>query len=253
MPLIKELPELARALYDTEKSWRPKNWNKTIKTEYGDIEEVIKKNQLFDIWSNILQDLEVARKLLPEIIMDSYFSLNFTGYGLYKYAHMALRSELETTLRLVFFSTHQIEFEWWLDGNEWFRDNAMGDVWGKSYGYFAQLKTIKKFESLCENNNKLFGGKNVGIKGLYSRLSQFIHSGASSLQTSPERFSPIYNHNEFKEWYKTYIKVDCYINLILILGFSEQFKEITQRKKDKILNHGIDSYYKDKVERTFST
>jgi len=242
---VSDLPTETKTTHENQNKWRKKNWQKTLKEHKQDIEKLLKKNSLFDIWSTKLQQNDVAKKLIPEIFMDAYISIHFAGYGLYKYAHMSLRSELETALRLVFFSTHPIEFEWWSDGNEWYRDNVAGDVWGRGYLYFEQLDNIKEFEKSCEDNKKLFGR----VKKVNKKLSKFIHTSAVHFQTRPDRISPKYDSDKFREWYKTYEKVQTYINIILALGFADKFKDMTNTQRNKILDTGMDAYYKEKVKR----
>lgn len=254
---VSDLPTETKTIHESQNKWRRENWQKTLKEHKQDIEELLKKISLFDIWVNKLQHSDVAVKLMPEIFMDAYISIHFAGYGLYKYAHMCLRSELETALRLVFFSTHKVEFEWWFEGNEWYREKLnYPDVWGRGYMYFGQIENIKKFEKECDNNEKLFAGDKGGvIREIYKTLSKFIHSGAGHFQTRAERISPKYDSNKFREWYETYEKVQTYIHIILALGFVDKFKAMTDTQRNKILNVGItigmDTYYKEKVEQTF--
>lgn len=246
---VTDLPTETKTTHESQNKWRSKNWRKTLNVHKQDIEELLKKISLFDIWLNKLQHDDVAMKLIPEIFMDAYISIHFAGYGLYKYAHMCLRSELETAMRLVFFSTHPVEFSWWSDGNEWYRDNVTGDVWGRGYLYFEQLDNIKEFEKSCDDNKKLFGGKKVGIRGVYKTLSKFIHSGAGHFQTRVDRVSPKYDSDEFEEWNKIYEKVQTYILMILALGFADKFKAMTNTQRNKILDIGMDAYYEEKLKR----
>lgn len=236
-----DLPELTKSMHDSQENWRNENWNRTMEKHKEEIEKLLQKLSLFDIWSNLLQDDEVAKTLIPEAFVDAYVSVHFAGYGLYKYAHICLRSELETTLRLIFFSTHKVEFKWWSEGNEWYRENVAGDVWGRGYLYFEQLETIKKFEKLCADNRKLFGGRKVGIKRIHRMLSRFIHSGAGHFQTRPGRISPKYEHEEFGKWIKTFVMVQEHINILLILGFPEQFKKLSGSNQRKIKETGVES------------
>jgi hypothetical protein len=236
-------------MHESQKKWRNENWNETMREHKNEVEKLLQKISIFDIWSNVLQDDEVAKTLIPEIFMDAYVSVHLAGYGLYKYAHVCLRSELETTLRLVFFSTHKVEFKWWAEGNEWYKENVTGDVWGRGFLYFEQLDNVKKFEKSCDANRKLFGGKKVGIRGTYKTLSKFIHSGAGHFQTKPDRVSPKYKLDEFRKWTKTFKEVQEYINILLALGFSKEFKKLSKANCKKIERIGIESPYYWKIAR----
>lgn len=250
----KDLPELTKAMHESQERWRSETWNQTLSNHREEIEKILQKMSIFDIWSNILQDDRVAKILIPEIFMDAYVSIHFAGYGLYKYAYVCLRSELETTLRLVFFSTHEVEFKWWSEGNEWYKESVAGDVWGRGYVYFEQLYTIKKFEKSCDSNRKLFGGRKVGIRGIYKTLSRFIHSGAGHFQTRPDRVSPKYKSGEYKEWIKTFRRVQEYINILLVLGFPEHFKNLSGAKQEKIKTIGLESSdYREILEEVLAS
>lgn len=111
------------------------------------------------------------------------------------------------------------------------------------------MDEIKEFEKLCEDNKKLFGGSKVGVSRVHKELSKFIHSGAGHFQTRADRVSPKHDPDEFRRWYKTYEKVQAYIHTIFALGFANKFKDMPTTQKNKILDTGMDAYYKEKVKR----
>jgi len=236
-----DLPELTKIMHKSQEKWRHKNWNETLGKHKEEIEELLQKIRIFDIWSNALQDDAVAKALIPEIFMDAYISLHFAGYGLYKYAYVCLRSELETTLRLIFFSTHKVEYKWWSEGNEWYKENVTGDVWGRGYLYFQQLNTIKAFDKACGEGRRLFHSRKVGVGGIYGKLSGYIHSGAGHFQTRPDRVSPEYKLGEFRKWVETFKEVQEYINILLSLGFPNDFGQLSNANKEKIWKIGLES------------
>lgn len=255
---IMDLPAETKKIHESQNKWRRRNWEKTLKEHKRDIEKLITNISLFDIWKTKLQKIDVAKILIPEIFMDSYVSIHFAGYGLYKYAYMSLRSELETALRLVFFSAHPVEFKWWFndddDDKDWYsKTSDYPHVWGRRYFYFEHLEIIKKFEKQCKDAaKKLFGGDGYGIKGLYKELSGYIHSESGHFQTRliPNRVSPTYDREQFDKWCYTYEKVQMYIHILLALGFAEEFKAMTPAKRDKILNVGISDDYKEEIKET---
>jgi len=253
---VKDLPVETKKVHESQNIWRRKNWEKTLSENGNDIEKLIDKIRLFDTWKTKLLKIDVAKILIPEIFMDAYVSIHFAGYALYKYAHMSLRSELETALRLVFFSTHSIEFKWWLndDNNDkdWYSTTSdYPYVWGKRYSYFEHLENIKSFEKKCgDDEKKLFGGKKYGIKGLYTELSEYIHSGRGHFQTRPDRVSPKYDHDQFEIWCYIHEKVQMYIHIMLVLGFAEEFKKMSSTNRNKILDIGIGDDYKEEIKET---
>ena len=246
-----ELPDNTKILDESQEKWRNEAWRKTLEKHKNEIEKMLEKINLFDIWSNSLQNNEAVNRLIPEIFMDGYISIHFAGYGLYKYANVCLRSQLETVMRLIYFSTHSIEFNWWCKGNKWYRKGLKyKDVWGEGYLYFKELEYVKEFEKKCNDDKRLFrNGKN--INRIYLELSEYVHSGVFSFQTKTDYFSPNYKIREFKKWANRFKKIQEYINILLILGFRKEFKEMSNTNQEKIIEVGIESSHYIKKLRKF--
>lgn len=244
-----DLPELTKTMHESQEKWRSETWNQTLSKHKEEIEKLLQKISVFDIWSNSLQNNEAAKKLIPEIFIDSYISLHFACFGLYKYANICLRSQLETVLRLIYFSTHPVEFDWWCKGNEWYREGLKSkDVWGEGFKYFAQLDYIKKFEKRCEKQKRLFHEAQK-INKTYKKLSGYVHSSALAFQTKPEELliSPKYDLEEFKRWIRSFKEVQEHINILLILSFHREFKKLSKTNREKIGKIGVESSYYWKI------
>ncbi len=253
MPIfkVKDLPELTKSIHQGQARWRVKNWKKTLSTHGSELDDLLKKISVFSKWRNKLQQSVAAKKLFPEIFIDAFSSVHLACFGLYKYANMCLRSELETTLRLIFFSTHLVEFNWWLKDKYVFRDiySQANDVWGPGYIYFKNLDNVQKFEIGCENGKQLFS-EGSKLKKMYGTLSHFIHSGAGQFQSRPSGFIPAYKLDEFQQWHSRCNDAQTYINILLALTFSEEFKEMTPTSRNAILDVGIGDEYKEIVKNT---
>lgn len=238
---IDNLKSPLNEVYETQHEWSDRNWQESLKRHNKELNRLLEKIDLFDIWSNKLQNDKVAKSLIPEIFMDAFMSFHLGCMGLYKYANACLRSELETALRLVYFSTHPVEFGWWCDGSEWYKGKGK-DVWGMGYEYFEQLNTVKDFDKDLPDQKKLFNK----IKKIYQDLSQYVHSGKFGFQT-PFKFSPKYNIQEFKKWFNNYNEIQQYVNIIIALGFEEKFKGMRGNDQSKILRIGL--YNRDYKKR----
>lgn len=251
---ILDLLPNTRTMYESQEKWRTKASEDTLSSHKDEIENLLEKANLFDIWSNSLQGSEAARRLIPEIFMDGYMSIHFACYGLYKYANTCLRSQLETALRLIYFSTHPVEFDWWCKENKWYRSGLKNrDVWGEGYEYFKQLEYVKKFEGTCRTDQRLFteGSK---VNRIYDRLSAYVHSGVFSLQTRPDEFSPRYKIQEYKKWTGNFKEIQSYINVLLALGFPEEFKRIGEGSRDRVLQVGIESlHHREKLKEVIGS
>lgn len=246
---IENLPLALKGVYDSQLKWCDKNWHSTLKGHSKELSKLVEKVDVFDIWSNSLQDIEVAKSLIPEIFMDAFISIHLACIGLYKYANACLRSEIETVLRLVYFTTHPVEFEWWREGNEWYRKYK--DVWGEGYTYFDQLKVVKEFNKEFVKSKQVQKTLFNKINQIYGILSKYVHSGISAFQTSLN-FSPKYNINDFKRWSSNYREVQECINLVITLGFSEKFRKIRRTDQAKILRVGlVEKDYKKRLKDIF--
>lgn len=239
-----------KSVHLSQKKWRDKNWKETLRLHGNDTEKLIEKISFFDKWENILQKDKLFKLFIPEIYIDGWASIHLACFGMYKYANMSLRSELENSLRLVFFYTHPTEFSWWTNGNETYRKIRQSpNVWGNGYDYFQELETIKKLQKLCKANKRsLFVGKD-SVNKIYSKLSKFIHSGASQFQTKPDRTAPKYDKGKFNQWKDSFTIVQENINTLLITQFYKEFKTLTKSEKDEMLKKVIGKYYAPKLKK----
>jgi len=247
---ILDLPPNTTTMYESQEKWRTKASQETLSAHKDEIENLLEKANLFDIWSNSLQGSEAARRLIPEIFMDGYMSIHFACYGLYKYANICLRSQLETTLRSIYFSTHPVEFKWWCAGNEAYRAGLRTrDVWGEGYGYFEQLENVKSFEEICDEGQRLFQHARK-VPKIYQTLSTYVHSGVFSLQTKFDQFSPRYKIDEFCKWMSNFKEIQGFIHILLVLGFLEEFRQMSQVNRARILGVGVDSpHHREKLKK----
>jgi hypothetical protein len=230
---VNKLPSFVKSTYESQLKWADKNWKDTLRLRAREINALLDDISVFDLWKEILGDKydKIGQNLLPEIYMDVYVSIHFACMGLYKQSHVCLRAELENTLRLVYFAVHPVEYGWWCSGKDFFKKR---NVWAEDYRYFRQLDEVQKFQQVCKK-----GGHKVdvydGVRILYGKLSQYVHTGPTAFLTTPERFAPKYRKPEFNKWLNAFKETQKFINLILVLGFPEDFKKLTLPKKKKIL------------------
>lgn len=250
MPTFNEnnLPQLTKSMYMGQSNWVSQNWKDTLTKHSRDVEGLLKQIQIFDIWKRLLAGNHggISNDLVPEIIMDAFISVHFSGMGLYKQANVCLRAQLETALRLVYFSTHPVEYKWWKAGNEWYLALGGKDVWGKGYEYFCQLDEIKAFEKACDQ--KLF----KSVSNIYKILSGYVHSGVLSFQTTPMRLSPKYKIDSYRKWKSNFREVQDCINTFLPLGFATEFKAAGINDQKKILKTISHAKYKSGVRRALA-
>jgi len=230
---IDKLPPLARNMFESQSKWGEKNWKDTLKLHAREIDALLDDISIFDLWKKTLGEKygKIGQNLLPEIYMDVYVSVHFACMGLYKQSHVCLRAELENALRLMYFAVHPVEYGWWCSGKDFFKKK---DVWAEDYRYFRQLDEVQKFQRVCKQD----GYTEVvfdRVRDLYGKLSQYVHTGPTAFLTTPDRFAPKYREPEFKKWLNAFKETQTCINLILVLGFTDDFRKLALHKKKQIL------------------
>jgi len=81
-----------------------------------------------------------------------------------------------------------------------------------------------------------------------------VHSGVFSLQTRPDEFSPRYEIQEYKKWTGNFKEIQSYINVLLALGFPEEFKRIGEGSRDRVLQVGIESlHHREKLKEVIGS
>lgn len=244
------MPTLTKNMFEIQqKGWIDTNCKETLRIHHRKVEKLLQQTQILVYWKNQPHQKyqEVLKELIPEIFMDAYISISFASIGLYKQANACLRGELETALRLVYFSTHPVEYDWWKKGSEWYLEAQSKDVWGKEYHYFKQLEEVKNLEKSTSGVH-LFSD----IKTIFKKLSKFVHGGASSFQTRPGRISPKYLKKEFNGWATNFKQVQKYVNTTLVCGFGEVFKNMTDPHKKEILEVVNNSRYQSAIEKSLN-
>lgn len=240
----------SKLLYDSFKKWSDKNWKESLSNQSIKIDEYIDKLSTLDIWSNQLRKTKSSKLLITELFFDSYAGLLFACQGLYKYAFICLRSQLEITFRIIYFSTHSVEYSWWSKGSQWFLEKG-NHVWGKGFhSYFGKLDSIEEFNLKLPNQNMDILNN---IKIIYSELSKYVHSSPHTLQSKDSKISPEYSCQQHQFWLSRASNLMNYINLFFILGFEKEFDGLSKQHKLKILDSCFNnSDFKSIIEEKFN-
>lgn len=237
-----KLPRLTKIMYDSQLRLNTKNWEDTLKNNSAETEKLLEMVSVFDTWRGSLVTYgDVARDLIKEAFMDAYMSIHFACMALYKQANVSLRTELETALRLIYFSTHPVEFKWWKDDKDYFQGRH---VWGENYEYFMHLDNIHSFNSKARI--QLFNE----IRRTYKVLSKYVHGSFPSFQTTIQGVAPTYKIGEFRKWVSRFKDVQKYVNTVLALGFDSEFKSSGAANQRKILKVIGTTSYKKGLKQT---
>lgn len=202
-----------------------KNVNVHLKNYNSDIIRIMDLFKSLNIWSNILQGEDYSL-LISEIFMDNYASVHFSLSALYKYADMPLRSALETSLNLIYFYNHPIEFKWWKDGEELYPLEKGQHLGVTGYDYFLRLG----------NEFSPSGSKQLidDLRNQYGALSKSTHSSSKHFQTTPIRLAPLVEISRFKSWTLRIRSCFSLINSFFILGFHDEYQKLSIDDKKSI-------------------
>lgn len=237
-----KLPNLTKIMYDSQQKLNTKNWEDTLKSNPQKVETLLEMVSVFDTWRTSLSAYgDVTRDLIKEAFMDAYMSIHFACMALYKQAHVSLRTELETALRLVYFSSHPIEFKWWKDDKDYFKGKH---AWGENYTYFMHLEEIHSFNAKLKI--QLFND----VETTYRKLSKYVHGSFPAFQTNIGGVAPTYKVGEFGKWADTFKDVQKYVNTVLALGFVNEFKSMGAINQRKILRVIANTSYKKGLKQT---
>jgi hypothetical protein len=244
------LAPLARTMYESQSRWVARNWQDTLAAHARAVETLLDSISVFDLWKKMLGGRyhEIGKDLLPEIFMDAYVSVHFACMGLYKQAHVCLRAELETVLRLAYFAVHPVEYGWWSSQEHYF---SKKDPWGNDYEYFRHLIEVKEFQRACsQSGNRIMVFDDV--RRLYSRLSQYVHAERAAFLTTPDRFAPRYQQPEFRKWCKAFQETQRHGNVVLVLAFAQDFKGAGRTTQKEILKRTGDQNTKAGLRRSLA-
>ncbi len=216
------------------------NWNQTLLSHKTEINELSEKISVIDDWSNCLlsvtelKRIPNAKQFISEMFIDIYTSLVLVSLALYKYANMCLRSYLESTMRLIYFSVHPIEYRWWTN---------------KLYGH-TPFRMYLEFVTKLERINKVDSEKTpliAEVRNLYNELSSYVHSEERAFQTKVG-LSPKYSLENFKGCEKTFRETISYSNILLLGSFYENYQQLSAESQKRIIRIGIDEEKHELIE-----
>ncbi len=220
------------------------NWDMTLNAHRDVIIELMKKTELQAKWTTCLaysvpeKGVKIAKRFMDEMFMDLFTSIVLALQGLYKYARMCLRSYLESTVQLIFFAFHPLEYKWWT-----------GRKWGYLSSFRKYLGIIFKIAKVHEMDQKYNAEcLRKKVENQYHTDSAYVHSSGSSIQTS-DAVAPQYKVQEFMWWKAAFESVVCHSNMMLIASFYEHFCSADAEEREAIIEIGIQDAMKDFMRR----
>lgn len=185
-----------------------KFWDNSVENIDDDnLFEVYRGSLIVKNWKSIFHSLQLTDydSILNEMHEDVNASLFLALLGMYRSAHMHMRSSIELTMQLLFFIHHPIEFKQWKEGNFIIKHDKLVEY----------LKNHPNFDGKADNvlSNMTRNWKHFS-KYIHGESPVFFHC------TTEHRETQTFSTKEFNIWKSNYSKNIYFLNSILYLFFS---------------------------------
>jgi len=207
-------------------------WDETV-SQFADddLTDSYANSLIFKNWTIALNHIGINNldPILKELHEDINASFFLAHFGLYRSAHMHLRSVIELSLQLLYFIHHEIEFKQWKTGD-------------------FRIKHEELTEYLKKHPN-LFGTSVVTLIGNittdWKKFSKFIHAEApayfqSNLESHAKK-SVI--EKDFNIWKSSYLLTGYRLNKVFLTFFRERIKNFPTQTREILLRNMRDSDY----------
>lgn len=158
-----------------------------------------------------------------EIHEDINASFFHSYFGHYRSAYMHLRSVIELSLQLLYFSQHEVEYEQWKNAEFRIKHEELS----------SYLKKHPRLKSITSNNLITDITKN------WKLFSKYIHAEAPNyFQTSlMSAKSKTISLPDFNVWKSNYLKTSYQINKLFLLFFQPLLNSFPSRNKEFLLRN----------------
>lgn len=153
---------------------------------------------------------------LHEDINTSFFQSYF---GLYRTAHMHLRSIIELSMQMVYFYQHEIEYSQWKDGDYVIKHDALNTYLKKHPNFIGQSTFIDQLTQEWKN------------------LSKHIHAEAPSYFQSSKvsHATKAFSASDFGVWKSNFIKTTYLTNKLFLILFKANITSFPSVEKAVLL------------------
>jgi len=189
-------------------------WDNSInEISNEDLIEIYRATLVFKNWkisfhSIKIKDFDLVIDELYEDINSSFF---LAIYGLYRSAHMHMRSSIELAMQLLYFLHHPIEYHNWKNGNFIIKQGKIAEYLISHPNFDVDVKT------LIEN-----------ITRIWKYFSKHIH-GESPIFFQCEkdvRKTNSFSKKDFGIWKTNYLENIYYLNKLFLLFFKNKLNRI---------------------------
>lgn len=179
---------------------------------------IIPKNYKIALHSLNLMEFDL---LINEIFEDINSSFFLSLMGLYRSAHMHLRSSIELTLQLIYFTHHPIEFKQWQSGNFVLKHDKIMEYINKHPNFEIDIAPLL---SRITQNWKKFS------KHIHGESPIFFQCKLNSRKTNS------FTVRDFNVWKTNYTNNIYSINKLLLLFFKADLSRFPTKSFELLTN-----------------
>lgn len=160
-------------------------------------------------WKISLNHIKVTEQniLLEEIFEDVNSSFFLSFFGLYRSAHMHLRSLIELSLQLLYFVHHPIEYKLWLKGEFVIKFDKLQE-------YFLKNPVFDK--DITELINNIFKKWKEFSKHIHAEAPVFFQCEKDIRKTSE------FSNKDFGIWKSNFNKTVYFLNKLFLLFYKRE-------------------------------
>lgn len=189
----------------------------------ADLTECYHATLIYKNWKQCLNHvgistLDVFLSELHEDINTSFFQSYF---GLYRTAHMHLRSIIELSMQMVYFYQHEVEYSQWKDGDFVIKHDILNNYLKKHPNFIGQSVFIDQ------------------LTGEWKKFSKHIHAEAPSYFQSSKtaHVTKAFSAADFGTWKSNFIKTTYLTNKLFLILFKGSIVRFPSVEKGVLLKN----------------
>lgn len=204
---------------DFKNFWEESN----LKIDDDDLFQAYRATLVFKNWKYNFHSIELTGfdQILDELYEDINSSFFLAQMGLYRSAHMHMRSSIELSLQLIFFIHHPIEFDKWKNGDFVIRHSDLS-AYIVDHPYFKS--NILELMTSITKNWKHFS------KHIHGESPIFFQSEKDSRKTNT------FNEKDFGIWKSNFFRNIYRINKLLTLFFKGEINRFPENPRNLVLS-----------------
>ncbi|WP_069133197.1 BTB/POZ domain-containing protein [Rhodohalobacter halophilus] len=188
-----------------------------------DLFELYRATLVFKNWKLSFHALDINKydKILDEIYEDINSSLFLAILGLYRSAHMHMRSSIELSMQLIYFLHHPIEYKQWHDGDFVIKHNDLAEYIIKHPNFKIDIRNF--VESITRN---------------WRHLSKHIHAESPIFFQCEKdiRKTNSFSVKDYGIWKTNYLRNIYRLNKLLLLFFKNDLSRFPENSRNILLS-----------------